>query len=460
LIPRLYPSVSLENLLSSLEKAPVTISGEPATNFEHQLSNFIGAKYSLALTSGRGAIYLAVQILGLAQGDEVLVPSFTCPAVVDALVSAGVKPVIVDLQLPTYQLDLDSIKHSISNRTKAIIPTAYFGLPINIAELAHLGADHKLAVLVDMAQGLVGDGRFSEVAFLALKVPTLVMGSFNLDKHLPLGGGGFLSAYQPKLTERLMQVGEELRIHNPQEEADDLAGMAVQLLLMSAGHYENYLAFDTGRELIAEGKVSLKEATEICSSLSQGEFPSELAQKTKSALLGKKSVSSLLRRGISRLIPGYPSKPPKVEPPRRMSKLKGDLGMECLNRLSTVNARRAENASLIDQALSGLEDAWSPPLGEESSSLLRYPLVLKRSDLAIMLTQKLSRAGFEVGPFNYPQPLHRIPTYKKHIRIGGDLLISERIAEGMVNLPTWPGLKVEQLQEMNALIMEHLGGGR
>lgn len=466
MIPRLYPSVDIADLCSSLEGAQKQGGGEPAITFERKFAEAIGAQRCLALTSGRTTLRLAVGLLGLAEGDEALLPSFTCPVVADALISEGITPVPIDLTLPSYQLDMESADRALSPRCKLILPTAYFGLPLNLEPLAEFCQANKLAVLLDSAQGIDLDRWWGEVATLARSVPLLVMGSFNLDKHLPLGGGGFLASFEPHLSAKLEEAGERLAVHTPQEEAVDLAGMALQMLLLHPNYYKGYLHFDLGRELLAEGKVSLEEAGEICVGLSAGKDMDETCRSVIRLLSKPESgIGTLFRRGLRFLIPSYPSQPSAVHLPKRMGQAKAEFGLPALEKLPEFNSFRRRNGLIIHNALGELSPVesskvWLPLLPEEGAPLLRYPLVMADRAQAVSLSQRLSRTGFEAGAFNYPQPLHRIPTYRKYLRMVGKLPVCEKISEGMVNLPLWPGMSLEQLGEMTEVIFRHLGGER
>jgi dTDP-4-amino-4,6-dideoxygalactose transaminase len=76
------------------------------------------------------------------------------------------------------------------------------------------------------------------------------------------------------------------------------------------------------------------------------------------------------------------------------------------------------------------------------------------------MIRALTVAGFEVGPFNYPQPLHKISIYRKYLHTVGSLKTSEEITSGMLNLPTWMGLSADELAKMTGIILNQLGVNR
>jgi dTDP-4-amino-4,6-dideoxygalactose transaminase len=460
MLPRLYPSVRPADLGEVLEKARTVPQGACADVLEKKLASILGAKGCLALTSGRTALRLATDLLPVKSGDEALLPAFTCPVVTDALITAGIIPVPVDLTLPDYRLDLTSLNTALTEKCKLVIPTAYFGLPLNIKPYEEYCRKNHLAVIIDTAQNLDLDFDWSAIARLAAQVPLLLLGSFNIDKHLPLGGGGFLAAFDSELAGRLAQAGERLELHTPEEDIADLSGLAVQLLLMQRQHYEGYLSFDTGRELVSAHNVPPEEARDICHSLADGENADRLFRRMSSLLKDSVPDDSPIKKRLRRLIPSYLSPPPQVALPKRMGRLKALLGEKQLDRLAEVNKARTKNGLLIHHALGALDKVWLPMLGEKGSPLIRYPLVMKKRPQATALIRALSLTGFEVGPFNYPQPLHQISIYRKYLRLTGSLKTSEEIAGGMINLPTWTGLSNDELEQMTNIIRNKLGAKR
>lgn len=461
MLPRLYPSVQPADLGEVLEKAQALPDSIGANALEAKLASALGAQGCLTLTSGRTALRLATDLLSLKPGDEALIPTFTCPVVADALIASSITPAPVDITLPDYQLDISSLKGALTEKCKLIIPTAYFGLPLNLEPLEESCRTNHLSVIIDSAQGLDLNADCRAVVQLANKVPLLLLGSFNVDKHLPLGGGGFLVAFDSELASRLARAGERLESHTPLEDITDLSGLAVQLLLMQRQYYESYLSFETGRELVASLKISPEEARHICRGLAGGKNMDWLYQKISPWLYQDITPkSSSVKRGLRRLIPSYASRPPQVSLPKRMGKVKAFLGERELDNLADVNCARTKNSLLIHRALCDVDEAWLPALGNEGAPLIRYPLVMKKPTNTSALIRALTIAGIEVGPFNYPQPLHKISIYRKYLRVVGSLKTSEEIAGGMFNLPTWMGLSADELAKMTDIILNQLGVNR
>ena len=102
--------------------------GSRVSAFEEQFANLHGVKHAIAVTSCTTGLHLALAALDVGSGDEVIVPAFTWVATANVVVQCGAKPVFVDVDQDTYNIDPDLIKEAVSSATKAIIPVHLFGL--------------------------------------------------------------------------------------------------------------------------------------------------------------------------------------------------------------------------------------------------------------------------------------------------------------------------------------------
>ena len=128
------------------------IGGPIVEGFEQQFAAYHGVSECVACNSGTDALYLALRAFNIGVGDEVITVPFTFIATSEVISSAGAKPVFVDIDAATFNLDLQQVKAAITPKTKAIIPVHLFGQPINMTKLMDLAADHNLVVIEDCAQ--------------------------------------------------------------------------------------------------------------------------------------------------------------------------------------------------------------------------------------------------------------------------------------------------------------------
>lgn len=128
------------------------ISGEFLSRFEKNFADYCGADYAVGFGNGLDSITLALRGLGIGEGDEVIVPSFTFIATINAVVYAKATPIFVDVDLDTALMDPDKIEKKITDKTKAILPVHLYGRLADMEKIMEIANRHKLKVVEDCAQ--------------------------------------------------------------------------------------------------------------------------------------------------------------------------------------------------------------------------------------------------------------------------------------------------------------------
>ncbi|UCH31700.1 MAG: DegT/DnrJ/EryC1/StrS family aminotransferase [Candidatus Bathyarchaeota archaeon] len=176
-----------------------TRSGSEVGMFEEAFEEFSKAKYAFAVNSGTTALYLSLLVSKVNRGDEVIVPSFTFVATAEAVVLVGAKPVFVDINPDTYNINPEEIKKAITKKTKAIIPVDLFGLPADVRSIAEIAKLRDLIVIEDAAQG--------HGALYKGKPPgcfaDLACWSFYASKNMTTGEGGMITTSITEFSEKL-----------------------------------------------------------------------------------------------------------------------------------------------------------------------------------------------------------------------------------------------------------------
>lgn len=151
---REYAAIRKEMLpaISDVLEKGSFILGEKLEEFEKEFSKYIGVKYGIGVNSGTDAVYLAVKVLGISEGDEVITVSHTFQSTVDAVTRNGAKPVFVDIDPATYVMDASKIEEKITKRTKAIIPVHLYGHPVDMGRVLEVAAENGLHVIEDACQ--------------------------------------------------------------------------------------------------------------------------------------------------------------------------------------------------------------------------------------------------------------------------------------------------------------------
>ena len=153
-LKRQYLSIKTE-IKHSLEKVFSEgdfVLGKEVVAFEEEFAKYTGAKFCVGVGSGRDALLLSMRALGIGTGDEVITVPNTFIATVFPIIELGVKPVFVDINPKTYQIDVENIEKAITKKTKAIIPVHIFGMPCQMDEIVKIANKHKLIVIEDAAQ--------------------------------------------------------------------------------------------------------------------------------------------------------------------------------------------------------------------------------------------------------------------------------------------------------------------
>lgn len=162
--------------------------GPRAEAFEAAVAKHIGVKHAVAVSSGTAALHLIVRALGLGEGDEVLVPSFTFAASVNALLYERATPVFVDVEPDTYNLDPADLERKVTPRTRAVMAVDAFGHPVEWDAVAAVASAHGLRVMDDSCEALGAEyrgkpvGRFGDAAAFA----------FYPNKQMTTGEGGMV----------------------------------------------------------------------------------------------------------------------------------------------------------------------------------------------------------------------------------------------------------------------------
>jgi len=184
---------------------PILTTGETVTRFENEFAAYLGRKHALGVTSCTGAMHMALLALDIGLGDEIITTPMTFVATAGAIAVTGAKPVFVDVEPDTGNLDAGKIEAAITNRTRAILPVHLFGLMCDMRAIRRIADRHELSIVEDSAHCIEGsrDGvRPGELSAAACF-------SFFATKNITCGEGGALATDRGDLLEKLRL----LRLH-------------------------------------------------------------------------------------------------------------------------------------------------------------------------------------------------------------------------------------------------------
>lgn len=178
-------------------------TGPRTARLEREFKQYIGAGATVALNSCTAALQLAVQVLGVPPGSEVIVPTMTFCATANAVVHAGCTPVLVDCERNTMNIDVVAVERAITPRTRAIIPVHFAGRPCNMTALMALAKKHGLFVIEDCAHAIESTidgqhcGTFGDIGCF----------SFYATKNMTTAEGGMVSCRTQEMAERIAVLG-------------------------------------------------------------------------------------------------------------------------------------------------------------------------------------------------------------------------------------------------------------
>lgn len=219
------------------------ILGPEVAELEEKLAAFIGAKYCISVANGTDALQIAQMALGIGPGDEVITPGFTYIATAETVALLGAKPVYVDVDPRTYNLDPQLLEAAITPRTKAIIPVSLYGQCADFDAINAIAARHGIPVIEDAAQSFGGTYKGKR----SCNLTTIACTSFFPSKPLGCyGDGGAIFTNDDELAKVMRQIarhGQDRRYHHVRVGVNSrLDTLQAAILLPKLEIFENEIA--------------------------------------------------------------------------------------------------------------------------------------------------------------------------------------------------------------------------
>lgn len=180
----------------------ISSKGEFITKFEQEFASYVGVRYATTVSNGTVALHLALEALGISEGDEVIVPTFTYISSVNSIAYTGAKPVFVDSLESSWQIDPEDVKRKISDKTKAIMIVHLYGHPCEMDELVKISKDNNIYLIEDCAESFGSyyknehTGTFGDIATF----------SFFGNKTITTGEGGMVITKHKHLHNKMMHL--------------------------------------------------------------------------------------------------------------------------------------------------------------------------------------------------------------------------------------------------------------
>jgi dTDP-4-amino-4,6-dideoxygalactose transaminase len=189
-------------LLISLLGVRSIVEGEAIKKYEQEFRRYLGAKYAFSFGAGRMAFYAILKAIGVEKGDEVILPGYTCVVVPDAVIYCGAKPVYVDIDRSTLNIDVSKIEEKLSPRTKVICAQHTSSSFCKMEEIMKIAKKHDLKVIEDCAHALGAEyngkkaGNFGHAAYFTTEQ----------SKIISTGMGGVAVTNDAKIATRIQEI--------------------------------------------------------------------------------------------------------------------------------------------------------------------------------------------------------------------------------------------------------------
>ncbi|HEX3013481.1 MAG TPA: DegT/DnrJ/EryC1/StrS family aminotransferase [Methanobacterium sp.] len=191
MIPIAKPFIGDEEIkeVEAVLRSGFIAQGPKVAEFEEKFADYIGTRHGVATSSGTTALHVALLCAGIGNGDEVITTPFSFAATANSVLYTGAKPVFVDINPKTYNINPEKIEEAITDKTKAIMPVHLYGQPADMDPICKIAEDHNLKVIEDAAQahGAIYHGK--KVG----SIGDMACFSFYPTKNITTGEGGIIT---------------------------------------------------------------------------------------------------------------------------------------------------------------------------------------------------------------------------------------------------------------------------
>src|SRR5215831_14561219 len=200
-IPFHVPAIDedeIRSVVETLESGWLT-TGRKVGSFEDDFARYVGSKHAVAVNSGTAALHLALDAVGIREDDEVIIPTMTFAATAEVVLYFKAKPVLVDCERDTFNLDPGKIEAAITSKSKAIIPVHFGGQPCEMDQILDIARKHNLRVIEDAAHALPARDHGRTIGTMG----DITCFSFYATKTITTGEGGMATTENPEWGERM-----------------------------------------------------------------------------------------------------------------------------------------------------------------------------------------------------------------------------------------------------------------
>jgi UDP-2-acetamido-2-deoxy-ribo-hexuluronate aminotransferase len=290
---------NIHKRISNVLKHGKYIMGPEISELENKLSNFVNSKYCISVSSGTDALLISLMALNIKKDDEIITSPFSYFATTEIILMLGAKPIYVDIDPLTFNIDVNQVENKISKKTKAIMPVSIFGQCAELSKLEKIAKKYKIYLIEDAAQsfgathnskkscnfgdigctsffpskplGCYGDGGacFTNNLSLAKKIKKIrVHGQYKANHHSIIGTNARLDTIQAAiLLEKFKLFEKEIKLRKK------IASNYNKLILENCSHIKIPLILNNNESVYAQYTVLVKNRSQIISNFNKHNIP-------------------------------------------------------------------------------------------------------------------------------------------------------------------------------------------
>lgn len=352
----------IDDAISRVVADSAFIAGRYAADFEGSFADYLGVRHCVGVANGTDAIEIALLAVGLEPGDEVLVPANTFFATAEAVVNAGLKPVFVDVDAVTYNIDPSKAERAITPRTKAIVPVHLYGLPAEMGPMIDIARRNGLKIVEDCAQAHGAEYKGQKVGTFGDAATFSFYPSKNLGAFGDAGAVVTNSDDTASLLRALSNHGQpEKNRHSMIGRNSRLDGIQAAVLSVKLRHLDEWIDARRSRaalykQLLAESGVVLPIETDDARH-TYHLFVIQIAERDR---IQAKLAASGIETGIH-----YPAALPFIEPFEHFGHKPDDFPVahSQMGRLMSLPMYAELTDEMVDAVCSALKEAMSGSVG-------------------------------------------------------------------------------------------------
>lgn len=356
--------------------------GEYISAYEKAFRDYLGAKYSWSFATGRMGLYVILKALNIQEEDEIIVPAYTCVVVINSIIYAGCKPVYVDINAKTFNIDIAKIEEKITPKTKALYAQHTFGLMCDIEAMQKIAAKYNLPIIEDCCLALGAEAKGKKAGTFG----TIAYFSTDHSKVISTSSGGMVVTNDDLLAKRITQLYRQTPFCSKKLILKILFAFIIEDILRAPSLY----------------------------------------------FWGKYLLYFFNRIGVTFFFTDYNrlSKPTDYPFPARLSNLQAMLGLDQLRQLETIIQHHRKIARKYDEKLNIYSNYFEQ--NSKEHIFLRYVFLVEDPSVWKKATEKY----LEIESWFSSIAQGRRDNFEEIYYTTGTCLIADWVSKHVINLPT------------------------